>query len=414
MGNKNKKEKENNRNEKRPVSETIQESTAEQKNRRIVLSNSIISSVLSAIIVSVIFGCFGYVKEYWEVPNRLEDIEESLKTISKAIPEMEAAIEELQTIHANSGDVIRKELSNLPVAAITLKSEGRLPEFIQSQKFTSTMDIYLSDPSWSSEEVVAVGSDGKEYKAYSLYNTRIIFSYKEDGQDIVFSGQINDNNHWEGSCLFNVYRDGSFIIATEANYEDGKRVYYEQLLPHGDEWLYSERYSQEKSNVGDTWKYLKEEDISCQIDFDEPKEDDLIVPREFIIPLGEKRTGHYHGETAEGKYNDDSGHAYYISYDLDGFVKTVYTGKFAKGEFEDDTGEAWYITRESSTNPNLNYQYYKGEFSNGHPTPKDERTKNSIFDEKITLDEANRIVIGESFFEEISWDEGKFYTNATE
>lgn len=206
-----------------------------------------------------------------------------------------------------------------------------------------------------------------------------------------------------------MFENDNFVIATEAYYDDGKRLYYEQLFSKNDEWVYSERYSDAGSNAGDTWKFKKNDDITMKADLSAPDEGDMVIPREFIIPLGQKRTGHYHGNTSGGEYNDDTGEAYLISYDANGYVRTVYKGKFANGVFEDDTGKAWYITRESKTNQDINYQYYKGEFRNGHPVPENERSASSIFDEKITMDGADRIISGEVFFTEVKWNDGRFY-----
>lgn len=240
-----------------------------------------ISASLGGIIVILFQSGIGFTKTYRDMPDQLKEIKESVEDISDSLPQMIAAIEELQTIHANSGNVIRKDLSDIPMAAITLKSDGMLAEYIRSQEITETMEMYLSNPSWAPEEVVAIGSDGTEYKAYDIYNTCIILSYNENGQDIIFSGQINENNHWDGRCLFNVYEDGNFVIATEGNYDDGELIYYEQLFPEGNEWVYSERYSNKVSNVGDTWKYLKVTDIKSEFDLYEPDENDMVVPKEY-------------------------------------------------------------------------------------------------------------------------------------
>lgn len=100
-------------------------------------------------------------EETSKVPERLKNIEKSLDKLSSSVPEMVIAIEELQTIHANSGDVIRKDLSGVGSSAITLKAEGLLTENIRDQEVENLMDIYLSEPSWSPEEIIAIGSERK-------------------------------------------------------------------------------------------------------------------------------------------------------------------------------------------------------------------------------------------------------------
>ena len=93
---------------------------------------------------------------------------------------MHDSIEELQTIHATSGDVIRMDLSPMAISSIALKSDGLLVESIRSQEYTNSMDVYLNAPSWSAEEVVATGIDGTEYKAYSLYNMNFASNYTKN------------------------------------------------------------------------------------------------------------------------------------------------------------------------------------------------------------------------------------------
>ena len=371
--------------------------------------NGIVQTVTGGLILLLIQNIAGTTKKYSEIPGKLEKIETQIENQTITLSEMHDSIEELQTIHTTSGDMIRMDLSPMTISSIALKSDGLLVESIRSQEYTNSMDVYLNAPSWSAEEVVATGIDGTEYKAYSLYNTRIIFTYTEDGQDIVFAGSINGNNNWDGNCIVNVYKEGKFVIATEADYEDGVRKYYEKLFSDGNKWVYSERYIKGNSNSGDTWKYRKEEEINCQIDFSDPKEENMITPREFIIPIGRRLASHYHGDTSDGKYNDLTDQAYYVSYDEYANVLTVYKGRFSNGLFNDDTGDAWYITRENSQKKDMNYQYYKGDFVNGHPVPVNERKSNSVFDNMITIEEAERIVINERFFDEIKWDERRFY-----
>ena len=126
-----------------------------------------ISASLGGIIVILFQSGIGFTKTYRDMPDQLKEIKESVEDISDSLPQMIAAIEELQTIHANSGNVIRKDLSDIPMAAITLKSDGMLAEYIRSQEITETMEMYLSNPSWAPEEVVA---DRKSTRLNSSHN----------------------------------------------------------------------------------------------------------------------------------------------------------------------------------------------------------------------------------------------------
>ena len=94
---------------------------------------------------------------------------------------------------------------------------------------------------------------------------------------------------------------------------------------------------------------------------------DIVFTDKFVAENDPRMISFYHGNTADGKYNDNTGEAYEVIYNEDGTVKTLYTGGFKDGTFNDDTGNAWDITYFAQSG----YYYYNtGIFRNGNAVEK--------------------------------------------
>ena len=285
------------------------------------------------------------------------------------------------------------------LSAIAIKPEGQIGDTVLSFSYLKNDDVYLSRPSFD-KGIVAVGLDNKEYSAEDLQNQQIIIPYKENGQEVFFQGRFNENNQWDGECLINVYQDGIFVIATEAIYDNGKRKEYQQLFPNGDEWVFSRRVDQTTFNGGDTWKYEKIADGKQTISFDDPDPADMIHPSEVEYESGAALISHYHGNTSEGKYNDESGEAYLIAYYDDGYTRLVYQGKFVNGLQDDDTGEAWQIARDKVIG--TNYMLYKGVFKKGKQMQK--AGEASDWENPLSSEKMKQYTEGKPFEDELNFD----------
>lgn len=101
---------------------------------------------------------------------------------------------------------------------------------------------------------------------------------------------------------------------------------------------------------------------------------------------------YYSGKTLDGKYNDDSGHAYEVTYDAEGYVKTLYVGRFSNGAFNDRTGTAWDIAYAEK------YGFYVHNTGNFEDNNAVVKSTDSISIEKI-----HDIISGYDFACELKW-----------
>lgn len=206
--------------------------------------------------------------------------------------------------------------------------------------------------------------------------------YLSDDGEVYFYGQFNGNNHWDGECIINVYKDNILTLVTDAIYDDGELVSYKQILPYktqsgSDVWCVANRSHTELGNYGESWNYYKENDIIKSFNFDNVTPQDIISTNSFRYGANFALEAYYCGQTSDGVYNDNTGTAYLVKYDRDGTIKTVYRGNFTNGQFDDSTGEAWEIARDNDPT----YIYYKGRFKDGKAVH--EKRKRNISLEEI-------------------------------
>lgn len=102
---------------------------------------------------------------------------------------------------------------------------------------------------------------------------------------------------------------------------------------------------------------------------------------------------YYMGKTSNGVYNDDSGNAYLVMYNSEGFVSVYYKGNFKDGDFEDEN--AIEIVLDESDNINK-YFLYNGGFTRGKRI-SDDGIK------YITQDEINTILKENGCKDNFTW-----------
>ena len=198
-----------------------------------------------------------------------------------------------------------------------------------------------------SANMVFVDSDGKKYMSEDLTEETVLLTYEEDGKEVYFLGQYNNNYHWDGYCITNSYNeDGTLDGICESNFEDGVRLDYISLYKpsDSDEFYYGNRIIKNGVNIGVT-KHFKF-DNSYEKKFtksnvritDILKVDDFLKNKDDLI-----MTEYYNGNTENGGFNDDSGKAYRITFDDYGRVLTLYHGRFKNKNANDDTLSAYSI-----------------------------------------------------------------------
>ena len=400
--------------------------TRKENNDKGYFKREISIAVISGLIVAGACQLPAIIGKLDTIPKDLENIQsdlgeqsDNINNLQNELGSLKNDVVALQTIHKMySGEVAERPKDGLPddmKYAIPVEADGKLANLVKKETFEVFDEYNLAAPAWASTDVIAIGIDGTEYTTEDLYNKKVILSYDEGEQEVFFTGQFNEKNQWDGNCLINVYKNGILVIATEAEYNNGVRTKYEQVFPNQNAWVYSRRIEEDGRSSGDTWRYVRTDEARQVISREEPKLEDMIDPDTFIQSILTTKVSHYHGNTSEGLYNDDSGTAYNISFFDDGTTKTVYKGKFVDGEYSDtqDGSESWYITRErpdENGNGGTLYMYYKGRFVKGHPIEKSLRNSEDIFKPDIDETFADEQIAGEPFESEIIWDSSGFAT----
>ena len=268
-------------------------------------------------------------------------------------------------------------------------------ENINTETITSKNLYRCYEPIQSSNILVRT-EEGQEYSYNDLINTTIAFNYTENGKDVFFKGQYDENGYWDGNCVINYYSNGKLNVIMDANYDSGtlisyKRVSIDTKIYDSSEyevWSIADRTIEGDSNRGETWTYFKYSDYIQNFDTSNVSENDILNVDDFKSKIELFPESYYNGYTSNRYYNDTTGNALLIkffapdTFDNDKLIiRTLYRGNLKNGQFDDDTGNAWYITRE----PGTTYMYYIGLFSEGNTidTPTSDNSKNYLTHKQI-------------------------------
>lgn len=369
--------------------------------RKYLNGEVIVPTIVATILASIIISALSKLALPNENSKRIDKLGQDFNTLRDDFNKYQE--ETTSTLNALTEKVnnIETSLSNL---------DGRFEMFtkivpsvnysdaFQPQRNKSSGILQMSNPSWSSDDIIALDFDTEQpYTAHDLSDKKILYSYNSDDGEVYFYGKFNQNNHWDGQCTINVYKDNKLRLITDATYNDGNLVDYKQVLNYdtkagADVWCVSERYCTENYNKGRSWNYYK--DFEYEKTFNPSS-----VLNMFILNVDQFRQviqtpleAFYSGSTLNGSYNDNTGDAYLIKFDKNGMVKTLYKGNFSEGAFNDETGEAWYITR----NEDSPYTYYKGKFTDGKPVYGDDR-------QIVTIPDIHNIIKDYSFECKLIW-----------
>lgn len=337
---------------------------------------SVIGVVLSIIVASA--------TATWAVHVALSDLQQEIaelrRDLSEDISELRADVAALRADVTNlQGDVgeIKTYLygdGGVKEQLTTINTILNYPVITASSEMVQlTASIEKNETGWvgssiTGESIVGHDADGHSYKVNELVNQTMLLSYQEDGRDAFFLGQYSEDYKWTGHCVTNAYDSEGFVYSVcEYNYDNGKRLDFKSLVykENGDYWLFSDRKVDYDNgvNIGMNAHYHFDYDKSKGFTKDTVKVSDILYVDSFMQLVNPVLIEYYVGNTSDGYFNDDSGEAYRVTYDNDGYVKTLYIGIFKNGVFNDSTGDAWEI--EYSEQDNL-YYYMKGVFKNGN------------------------------------------------
>lgn len=320
-----------------------------------------IIGVIAGVINNVIVPITKHTEAISDIRASLEDIDEDMQDLSKDVRELSEAV------YINNG-------KNSVLSANNTENKTRKLKFVKDylpQVEMVNNEPELKETKWIKTVFIAEDAEENKYKPPDLYNETFMTSYTENGKEVYFLGQYNENNHWNGKCILNVYNEGKLESIFEAIYNDGELYSYKRISDEKDEtWKITDRINKEDYKTGETWVYSKAESYKQEISLENYDESQILDFENFTEYKDQQLLSYYNGRTADSCYNDSTGDAYLVTYFKRGeisaagdkdVIKTLYKGNFLDGIFNDDSDEAWYITREVDTT----YMYYEGSFSGG-------------------------------------------------
>lgn len=116
-----------------------------------------------------------------------------------------------------------------------------------------------------------------------------------------------------------------------------------------------------KANEGKTYVYSWDYKQIKNFTLTNVKSDDIYTAANFAEKIDGTLKNYYKGNTSDGRYNDNTGNAYLVCYDDQGYVLSLYIGQFKNGKYDDMSGNAIEVVFDSSNNINR-YFFYKGKF----------------------------------------------------
>lgn len=317
------------------------------------------------------------------------DIEDQFDTINKELNKKYEKIDEVYYSLKYGG------ISNfLNPTEETKESINKVINCFSTENFTVSLSI-------NQKNLLGTSINNEiDYNGNELINKQLLFTYNDNGKNVIFLGQYDENGYWNDDCLINVYEHGCLYSITEAEYNNGKVLNYKQVFLSKEDqdtiqWLYSNRKNEGSYNSGESWKYRYINSYSLDFDLSEITIDNLITIDDFLYDNKSYLTGYYCCNTENGYFNDTTGNAFSIKFTEEGYVKYLYHGNFINGYLNDDTNEAWEI---AVGYDNDSYYLNRGIFKNN--------ARVKIDGEKpypLTQDEINKLISDLSINFDLKW-----------
>ncbi len=372
---------------------------------------SIIATIFIAMIGFLgvnVYNLNGTVSSLNTSVQAIENKDTGLPSINTKITDFSIYVKNLENRIENLENKVKiledNKVGNNASKVYTYKPTGALLICMKNVKKNNS--FIENAPSWKSTDIIAKDiKTEKEYTAKQLEGKKILIPYFENGQEVYFYGQFNTENHWNGDCILNVYKDSKLTYIMEAKYNDGNLLSYKQVFKYTTSlnikvWSISKRTHKGNVNHGESRNYIRNKNKKKKFNMKNVTSSDILTVDKFKKSIKTPLEAYYCGNTSNGSYNDKTGNAYLVKYASDGTIRTLYCGNFENGKFEDSTGKAWYIVR--NPKKGTDYVYYKGDFKDGEALGKD-------YENHLSIKEIKQIIGNRKFNCKLNWyDKNKY------
>lgn len=367
---------------------------------------NVIQISVGGVITIVVTIAIAAIGATWLVASNIMSLNKDVKAINKELNTASTERKEMYSYLYND-EGVKDQLGNISDDIAEIKKFLNSPTINASADAQECIDVSIEDnhiststSSISADTCIGTDSDGKAYIAKDLIGQTILLTFNQDNKEIYFMGQYNNKYHWDGYCVTNTYDAVGLLDGVcESNFDDGTRLDYESFYrsDNQEEWIYTDRDCKKDVNEGISIKYKLDYSKQKNFTITNVRVSDIIYIEDMKNCENKQILSYYDGITSDGVYNDNTGNAYLVRYNNEGFVNVFYQGCFKNGYFNDTN--ALEIVLDESVGINK-YFVYQGKFSNGKRL-SDEGIK------YVTQEEINTILKENECPDDLKWYSGK-------
>lgn len=355
---------------------TTSQSTEKGTNEFSEIFKSNIGSLIVGVLVLAVWAIIH------DLPNEVSDLKTSVAVINSRLDFLDSSYQYLNSrdfsyIMENVGAEEELQEETIAIVASTELKSGMISAQSSNENGIKTV-IDMNEI----DDTTVIGTNAnnnEDVTKKDIENKTFITHYEENGEDIFLYGKFNEKNQWDGNCIINRYKGSKLTFIMDSEYNNGELLKYQQVFKgknslNQDIWYVSNREVQEEKNSGETWTYFVYGDFEKDFDIHTIKAKNILDVDKFLEITPPALEGYYSGYTSDGKYNDDSGNAYLVKYDVKGNVRYFYQGRISNGygndNGKDENKKSWaFIWGDADDG----YHYHEGKFEDGHPksTKKD-------------------------------------------